>query len=117
MVVYSIGLITFYKANLKPVLSYACPAWYIFLADKDKTELERIQKTATRIIFTDTESYEERLSLLNLSSVNDFLFSTAESSFSRISENILSQTCELLDWDLSNRKEKKELFSIFYETF
>ena len=66
------GLLTFYKTNLKPVLSYACPAWYTFLADKDKTELERIQKTATRIIFTDTEFYEERLSLLNLSSVNNF---------------------------------------------
>ena len=52
------GLLTFYKTNLKPVLSYACPAWYTFLADKDKAELERLQKTATKIIFTDTELYE-----------------------------------------------------------
>ena len=75
------GLLTFYKMNLKLVLSYSCPAWYTFLADKDKTELKRLQKTATRIIFTDTESYDERLSLLNLTSVNDFLFPTAESYF------------------------------------
>ena len=81
------GLLTFYKTNLKPVLSYACPAWYTFLADKDKAELERLQKTATKIIFTDTELYEERLSLLNLTPVNDFLFSTAEKYFSKISEN------------------------------
>ena len=58
------GLLTFYKTNLKPVLSYTCPAWYTVLADKDKTELKRLQKTATRIIFTDTELYDERLSLL-----------------------------------------------------
>ena len=75
------------KTNLKPVLSYACPAWYTFLADKDKAELERLQKTATKIIFTDTELYEERLSLLNLTPVNDFLFSTAEKYCSKISEN------------------------------
>ena len=47
--------------------------WYTFLADKYKTELERLQKTATKIIFADTELYEERLSLLNLTSVNDFI--------------------------------------------
>ena len=29
-----------------------------FLAGKDKTELERLQKTAKKIYFTDTELYE-----------------------------------------------------------
>ena len=24
----STGLLTFYKANLKPVIPYACPTWY-----------------------------------------------------------------------------------------
>ena len=83
----STGLLTFYKANLKPVISYACPTWYTFLAEKDKTELERLQKTATKIIFTDIECYEERMSQLHLPTVNSFLFSTAENYFSKISED------------------------------
>ena len=79
--------LTIYKTNLKQVLFYACPAWYTFWADKDKTELERLWKAATKIIFTDTEFNEERLSLLNLTPVNDFLFSAAKKYFSKISEN------------------------------
>ena len=83
----STGLLTFYKANLKPVISYACPTWYTFLAEKDRTELERLQKTATKIIFTDIDCYEERMSQLHLPTVNSFLFSTAENYFSKISED------------------------------
>ena len=66
MGINSTGLLTFYKANLKQVILYACPTWYTFLAEKDKTELERLQKTATKIIFTDIECYEERMSQLHL---------------------------------------------------
>ena len=48
-------------------------------------ELERLQKTATKIIFTNIECYEERMSKLHLPSVNSFLFSTSENYFSKIS--------------------------------
>ena len=76
----STGLLNFYKANLKPVISYACPTWYIFLAEKDKTELERL--------FIDIECYEEHMSQLHLPTVNSFLFSTAENDyFSKISDD------------------------------
>ena len=44
----STGLLTFYKANLKPVISYACPTWYTFLAEKDKIELERLGAVSIR---------------------------------------------------------------------
>ena len=50
------GLWTFYKTNLKPVLSYACPGRYTILTDKGKTELERLQKTATKIIFSEFDN-------------------------------------------------------------
>ena len=50
----------FYKTNLKPVLSYECPAWYTFLADNDKAELESLHKTATKI-FLLTQSYMKNI--------------------------------------------------------
>ena len=69
----STGLLTFFKANLKP--------------EKDETELECLQKTATRTIFIDIECYEERMSQLHLPTVNSFLFSTDENKFSKIFED------------------------------
>ena len=107
--------------------------WYTFLADKDKAELERFQKTATKIIFTDTELYEERLSLLNLTPVNDFSFSTAEKCFSNISENLSHPLFSRLRFNtfktfsrtpVTNRteicrteKRKKSFFQIFMRHF
>lgn len=46
--------------------------WGTILADKDRIQLEQPQKTATKIIFIDShlESYEERLSHLNMTTAN-----------------------------------------------
>ena len=60
------GLKTFYVANIKSVITYACPAWYNLLSDNDKTRLERIQRSATRIMLPFSDDYEQRLDNLDL---------------------------------------------------
>ena len=61
------GLRTFYRSNISSLICYAVRAWYTFLSDHNKTRLERLQRSATRIIFSDFD-YEARLSLFEYSS-------------------------------------------------
>ena len=66
------GLNTFYEANMKYVITYACPAWYNLLSDTDKTRLERIQRSATRVTLPFSDDYEQRLDNLVLADYLDF---------------------------------------------
>ena len=49
------GLKTFCCSNIRSVLSYAAPAFYTMLSDHDKSRIECIQRTCTRVIFPDLE--------------------------------------------------------------
>ena len=51
------GLRTFYIANIKSIISYACPVWYNLLSGTDKTRRERIQRSATRIVLPFSDNY------------------------------------------------------------
>jgi len=81
------GLSTFYKTNVKPVTSYAAPAWFCFISENNKRKLESIQRTATRIILPETDSYTTRLNKLSLPTVSEFLFDIWASHFSKIAED------------------------------
>ena len=69
----STGLKTFYIANIRSILVYGTPAWYNILTPNSKDYSEKIQKSATRIIFPDF-SYTDRLALLCIPTLNDFIF-------------------------------------------
>ena len=45
------GLETFYTSNVRSILLYGAPAWYSFISKDSKDMLERIQRSATRIIY------------------------------------------------------------------
>ena len=81
------GLRTFYIANIKSIISYACPAWYNLLSDTDKTRLERIQRSATRIVLPFSDNYEQRLDHLALPPITTFLHTTCSEHFTRIADN------------------------------
>ena len=76
------GLRTFYRSNIRSLICYAIPAWYTFLSDLNKTRLERLQRSATRIIFSDFD-YEARLSLLNIPLLNDFILTCHTLTFAK----------------------------------
>jgi hypothetical protein len=82
----SCGLRIFYCSNIRTILSYASPAWYFLLSDKDKERLEKVQRTATRIILPELD-YFSRLSTLNLLMLSDFIFDLSQSLFNRIANN------------------------------
>ena len=77
------GLIRFFCSYVRSLISYADPAWFPLLSDTDKIRLEKIQRTATRAIIPDME-YEERLCILQLPYLSDFLMDLSERHFNKI---------------------------------
>ena len=53
-------LIDLYNKQIRSIIEYAVPVWFPGLTSSDRNELERIQKSAFRIIYGDL-SYEEIL--------------------------------------------------------
>ena len=60
----------FYKSRVLSILSYAAPAWFPYLADKDKEVLEKYQGLCLRVILPQLENYDERLQQLNIDPVS-----------------------------------------------
>ena len=81
------GFLTFYKTNVKAIISYAAPAWFWFTIENNKRKHESIQLTPTRIILPETDSYTTRLNKLSLSTVSEFLFDVCASDFTKIAED------------------------------
>ena len=77
------GLKTFYCSNIRSLLGYAAPAWFTLLGDTDSNRLEKVQRTATRVILPDQE-YEDRLEMLSLPTLARFLLELSQRHFSKI---------------------------------
>jgi hypothetical protein len=82
------GLITYYLSNVRSILTYASPAWYLFCSKQSKEMLEKVQRTATRIIFPEIEGYENRLTQLSLPTVNNFITCLSRNHFNTILGNV-----------------------------
>ena len=76
------GLKTFYSANIRSVITYVSTVFYQFLSVHAKSRLEKIQRTATKIILPNT-THQQRLRTLNILSIEHFIF--------RISSNVFRQ--------------------------
>jgi hypothetical protein len=80
------GLKRYYCANIRSLITYASPAWFLMLSDQDRDRLERIQRSASRMILPDL-SYSERLQVLALPTVYDFIFELSKCHFLRIADD------------------------------
>ena len=103
------GLKTFYVSNIRSVMSYAAPAWYTLLSNTNKQRLERIQRSATRIITPDID-YDERLTILQLPYLNDFLFDLAHSHFLKIMDNQRHPLFSRLSFNTGSRTSSRANF-------
>lgn len=77
------GLKRFYCANIRSVITYASPVFYQFLSVHAKSRLEKIQRTATKMILPDIP-YQQRLRALNLLTIEHFIFQISSNVFKRI---------------------------------
>ena len=80
----SVCLKTFYVSNIGSLLIYGAPAWYTILSDQCKEKLESTQRSATGVIFPYLAYREDRLELLVLPTLDDFIFRICKKHFYRI---------------------------------
>ena len=80
------GLKRYFCANIRSLISYASPAWFFMLSNHDRDRLEKIQRSATRTILPDF-SYEDRLKILCLPTVYNFIFELSKKHFTRIADD------------------------------
>ena len=80
------GLVTFYITNIRSDLTYASPAWYLILSEFSKNGLEKVQRSATRIVLPHC-SYKESLEILKLPSLYDFIACLSKTHFIKILHN------------------------------
>ena len=63
-------MLLFYTTCIRPVLEYACPVFHHYLPQYLSNEMERLQKSALRIIQPDL-AYAEALVALDITSLNE----------------------------------------------
>jgi hypothetical protein len=78
------GLKLFYFSMIRSILTYGCPAFYTILSKKDKERLEKVQRTATRILSPDTDGYENRLDRFSMQTLSGFISDYSRHYFSKI---------------------------------
>jgi hypothetical protein len=77
------GLRKFYCTYIRPSLIYGAPAWYTLLSGQDRAKLENTQRAALRLILPE-QSYEERLTSLNIPTLEDFVHTISQNHFTKI---------------------------------
>jgi hypothetical protein len=80
------GLLTLYCTNIRSILTYASPACFFMLSGRDRVRLEAVQYAATKIMHPDL-CREERLSILCLPTLSDFIFSQGSKHFMKIANS------------------------------
>ena len=80
------GLKKFFTANIRSIITYASPSWFFLLSEGDKNKLKKIQRTASRFILPEL-SYDDRLAILELPSVCDFIITLGERHFNKIASD------------------------------
>ena len=63
----------YYQTKVIPILTYACPAWYMYIIEESKTKLERHQSMCLRIIYPNVKSYTTRLQLASIDWLNSVM--------------------------------------------
>ena len=62
-------LVDLYVKQIRSLVEYATPVWNPGLTQSNKSDIERVQKTALAVIFNE-KSYTKRLQLANIASLD-----------------------------------------------
>ena len=101
----STGLWNFYCANIRSVLCYGAPAFYQFLSDTTKLKLEHVQDAATRIIFPHAQ-YCDRLDMLDMISLDDFIIRQSTMHFSKVANSCAHPLHDRIIFNNSRRSSR-----------
>ena len=66
-------LVRFYTGCIRPKMTYGCPAWYPMLSSTSKEQLLSLEKLALKIISPALGDYQDRISALELTPLDDYI--------------------------------------------
>mgnify|MGYP001790979048 CR=1 FL=1 len=76
-----------YKTQIIPTISHAAPVWYPLTTDQQKSDLEKCQKLALRIIHHDIEHYNDKLEAAQIPTLCTTLHDQCSAYMSRLRSN------------------------------
>ena len=77
------GLKLYYTANIRSVLTYACPVWGSLITDKHQEIFKRVERQALKIMNSDIE-YSEAIQIYDLPPVKPFTEQLSRSVMNKI---------------------------------
>jgi hypothetical protein len=81
------GLLTFYISKVRSNIAYACSVWYPLITVHDRQRLQKIERWSLRIIFPQSESYNDRILNSGLIPLLEYLDVLVDNHFNRIVNN------------------------------
>ena len=99
----------FYISNIRSVLTYAAPSFFGYLTAKQVESMERVQRFTTKVILPFVESYSDRLSLLKLPILSDFMDRLSCAYFKKICDcdTIMQETLPMKRSETGLRSSKR----------
>ena len=100
------------RPNVRYVMTYAAPSFYSMLNGKQVESLKSIQRLSIKIICPDTESYSERLNILKIPVLSNFIEGICCKYFNKICNcdtklrDIIPQRREKSDLRIQKKAEK-----------
>ena len=82
----SSGLLLYYTANIRSLLTYACPVWGTIISDHHQQRITQIERRALKIVNPDI-SYNEAIGNHNLQPVVSFIDDISRRLMSKIDNN------------------------------
>jgi hypothetical protein len=80
------GLLRYYLANIRPLLTYACQAWAPLTSQANKSRLESVQRRALRIIHPDG-TYEDNMTDCAVPTIRQHIDTVCTEHIRKIFEN------------------------------
>jgi hypothetical protein len=98
----SSGLLLYYTANIRSLLTYACPVWGTIISDHHQQRITQIERRALKIVNPDI-SYNEAIGNHNLQPVVSFIDDITRRLMSKIDNNPGHPLRELITYKTGRR--------------
>ena len=74
----------FYMTCIRSIVLYACPSWYSFLSEDQKTRIRRVEGIALKIMEPQCDSYEDRICQTKLTPILNVFNNTSQQYITKI---------------------------------
>ena len=114
--VNSSGLLRLYTAKIRTVVMYASAAWFTHLTKESIDKLEKVQRTAMKIIFPESLSYEARMQRANLTTIAEHGMTTCRKYFVNVVHDHSHSLHRRVQWKCTAARTTRSKYNVRYRT-